>query len=130
MLPDQMALGKFCRVAHVQQLRTRVSPPEHFVERHGVQNPLQVGLERYPLAGVQDGVVGEVLRSVGLVGRNQADEFFLRHWLQGVVHTALISQRRDRVGGKLLAAERACAMRGVDQGFIGQGQELVVQRVV
>ncbi len=96
---SQMALGKFCRVPHVEQLRTRVSQAEHFVEWHGVQNPLQVGVEGYPLAGVQYGVVGEVLRSVGLVGRYQADEFFLRHRLQGVVQAALISQRGDGVGG-------------------------------
>ena len=96
---SQMALGKFCGFPHVQQLRTRASQAEHFVERHGVQNPLQVGVERYPLAGVQYGVVVEVLRSVGLVGRDQEDEFFFGHWLQGVVQAALISQRRDGVGG-------------------------------
>ena len=103
---------------------------DDFIERNRLQNLLQVAVQRYPLAGIQNGVVGKILRSIGLVGRNHANEFFLRHRLQRVIHAPLISKRRNRVRGKLLAAKRACAVRRVDQGLIGQRQQLVVQRVV
>ena len=75
------------------RVRSRVAQTKHFVEGHGAENFLQVGIERYPLASVQDGVVGKVLRGFRLVGCHQADEFFLGHRLQGVVQAALLSQR-------------------------------------
>ena len=95
-----------------------------------MENLLQILVQRGALAGVEDGVVGEVGRSVGLVGRDQANEFLFRHGLQRVIQSPLISERRDRVGGKLLAAERAGAVRRINQRLVGKRQQLVVQRVV
>ena len=91
---------------------------------------LQVLVQRGALAGIEDGVVSEVRRSVGLVGSDQTNELLLRHGLQGVIQAPLIAQRRDRVGGKLLAAKGAGAMRRVDERLVGKRQEFVVQRVV
>ncbi len=86
--------------------------------------------ERGALAGVEDGVVGEVGRGVGLVGGDDADELLLGHGLEGVVEAALIAECGDGVGGEVFAAERAGAVGGVDEGFVGKREELVVERVV
>ena len=95
-----------------------------------MENLFEILVQRGALARVEDGVVGEVRRSIGLVGRDQTNEFLLRHGLQGVVQAPLISERRDRVGGKLLSAQRAGAVGRVDQGLVGKRQEFVVERVV
>ena len=95
-----------------------------------MENLFQILVQRGALPGVEDGVISEVRRSVGLVRRDQTNEFLLCHGLQGVVQTPLISQRRDRVGGKLLPAEGAGAMGGVDERLVGKRQEFVVERVV
>ena len=96
----EMALGELGGVADVEDLRARISQVEDFVELDGLQNLFEIAVERGALAGVEDGVVGEVLRSVGLVGGDEADELLLRHGLQRVVEAAL-----DR------RAERRCRRR-------------------
>ena len=95
-----------------------------------MENLFEILVQRGALASIEDRVVGEIRRSVGLVGRDQANEFLLRHGLQGVIQTPLISERRDRIGGKLLSAERAGAMGRIDQRLVGKRQEFVVERVV
>jgi hypothetical protein len=44
---NHVPLGKFRGIPHIQQLCTGVSQPDHFVERNGLQNPLQVAVQRY-----------------------------------------------------------------------------------
>ena len=92
-----------------------------------MEHLFEILLERSVLAGVENGVVGEVRRSVGLVCRDQPNEFLLGHRLQRVVQSPLNPQRRDRVGGEILAAERAGAVGRVDQGFVGKRQKFVVE---
>ena len=57
-----------------------------------MQDLLEIAFECAALAGVEDGVVGEVLRSVGLIGGDEVDELILRHGLKGVVQFALIAE--------------------------------------
>src|SRR5260221_990335 len=71
-------------------------------------------------ASAQDGIVSEVWRSVGLVSRDETNERLLRHRLQRIIEAPLISKRRNGVGGKLLAAKGSCAMRRVNQRFVGK----------
>ncbi len=126
----EVALGILGGVADVEDLSARVSHPQDLVEIDGMENLFQILVQRGALASIQDGVVGEVRRRVGLVRRDQTNEFLLRHGLQGVIQTPLISERRDRVGGKLLPAKRAGAMGRIDQRLVGKRQEFVVERVV
>ena len=95
-----------------------------------MENLFEILVQRGALAGVEDRVIGEVRRSVGLICRDKANKLILRHGLQGVVQPPLISQRRDRVGGKLLSAQGACAVGRIDQRLVRERQELVVERVV
>jgi hypothetical protein len=74
-----------------------------------MENLFEILVQRGAFTGVEDGVIGEVRRSVGLIRRDKTNKFLLCHGLQGVVQSPLISQRRDRVGGKLLSAEGAGA---------------------
>ena len=87
-----MSFGVFGGVADVEDLRAGVAHGEDSVELDGVEDLLEGFLERRALAGVEDGVVGEVGGGVGLVGRYDMDEFFLRHGLKGVVEATLVAE--------------------------------------
>ena len=52
------------------------------------------------------------------------------HGLKSVVEATLLAEGRDCVRGDVFAAERACSVCGIDEGFVGKGQELVVEGVV
>src|SRR5215472_10768103 len=94
-----------------------------------MENLFQILIQRGALAGVEDCVIGEIRWGVRLVRRDKTNEFLLGHGLQSVVQTPLISERRDRVGGKLLSTQGAGAMGGVDQCLVRKRQQLVVERV-
>ena len=126
----EVTLGILGGVTDVEDLSARVSHPKDLVEIDGMENLFQILVQRGALASIEDGIVGEIRRSVGLVGRDETNEFLLRHGLQGVIQTPLISKGRDRIGGKLLPAERAGAVGRIDERLVGKRQELVVQRVV
>ena len=100
------------------------------VERERLELARQRVGERRPLLAVEHGVVGEVRRRVGLIGRDQVDERRLGHRLHRVVRTPLLADGRNRFTGDRLAAQRAGAVRRVDEGRIGERQQLAVQRVV
>ena len=89
----QVALGVFGGIANVQNLRACVSHAQDFVEFDGMQHLFEIVVERRALAGVENGVVREVRRGVGLIGRDQVDEFLFRHGLKRVVETPLLAQR-------------------------------------
>src|SRR5229473_6914387 len=125
-----VTLGILGRFTYVEDLSARVSHPKNLVKIDGMESLFQALVQRGALASIEDGIVGEICRSVGLVGRDQTNELLLRHRLQGVIQTPLISKRRDRIGRKLLPAEGAGAMGRIDEHFIGKRQEPVVQRVV
>ena len=79
---------------------------------------------------VQHRVVGEVRRRVGLIRGDEVDERVPRHRLQRVVRSALFADGRERLLAQRLAAERAGAVRRIDEAVVGQRQELGLQRVV
>src|SRR5258708_5578740 len=125
-----VTLGIIGRFTDVEDLSARVAHPKDVVKIDGMESLFQTLVERSALAGIEDGIVGEISWSVRLVGRDQTNELLLRHGLQGVIQTPLISKGRDRTGQKLLPAEGAGAMGRIDEHFIGKRQELIVQRVV
>src|SRR6202035_170377 len=94
-------------------------------EFDGMENLFEILLQRGALASIEDGIVGEVRWSVGLIGRDEANEFLLGHRLESLVEATLTPKRGDGLGGESFAAEGACAMRRVDQGFVGQRQKWV-----
>src|ERR1700730_18312008 len=125
-----VTLGILGGFTDVEDLSARVSHPKDLVKIDGMESLFQTLVQRDALASIEDGIVGEISRSVGLVGRDETNERLLRHGLQGVIQTPLISQGRDRIGGKLLPAEGAGAMGRIDEQLIGKRQQPVVQRVV
>ena len=62
-----------------------------------MENLLQIVVQRDALAGVENSVVGEVRRRVGLVGGDQTNKFIFRHGLERIIQTPLVAQGRDRV---------------------------------
>src|SRR5258706_5012761 len=100
-----VTLGILGGFTDVENLSARVAHLKNLVQIDGMESLFQTLVQRGALARIEDGIVGEISRSVGLVGRDQTNELLLRHGLQGVVQTPLISKGRDRIGGKLLPAE-------------------------
>src|SRR6185437_15620847 len=94
---DEMALGELGAVADVEELRANLLEVENFIERERPKDLLEIAFERAALARIKDGVVGEVLRGVGLVGSDESDELIFRHGLERVVELALNAERRDGV---------------------------------
>src|SRR5258708_27101507 len=125
-----VTLGIFGRFTDVEDLGACVSHQQNLVKIDGMESLLQTLVQRGALASIEDGIVGEISWSVGLVGRDETNELLLRHGLQGVIQTPLISKGRDRIGRKLLPAEGAGAMGRINEHLIGKRQEPVVQRVV
>ena len=123
-------LGVLCRIAHIQNLRSCIAQAQNLLEFHRLQHLFERLVQRGPLARVEDGVEREVRRRVRLIGGDKSREFLLRHRLQCVVEAPLIAQRRHRIRGKILAAQRARAVRRVHERLIRQRQQLVVQRIV
>ena len=95
-----------------------------------MQDLLEGFVEGGALACVEDGVVGEVGGGVGLIDGYEPDEMVFRHGLKSVVEATLLAEGGDSVRGDVFAAERACSVCGIDEGFVGKGQELVVEGVV
>ena len=62
-----------------------------------MQNLFEIPVQRGVLLSIQDGIVGEIRRSVGLVGRNETNEILLGHGLHGIIQAPLISERRNGV---------------------------------
>ena len=99
----EMALGILGGIAHVEDLSARIPHPNDLIEIDRMKNLFQILVQRRVLPSIEDRIVGEIRRSVRLVGRDQPNELLLRHGLQRVIQTPLISKRRDRIGGKLLS---------------------------
>src|SRR5438876_6185776 len=125
-----VTLGILGGFTNVEDLSARVSHPKDLVKIDGMESLFKTFVQRGVLASIEDGIVGEITRSVGLVGCDETNELLLGHGLQGVIQTPLISKGRDRIGGKLLPTEGAGAMGRIDEQLIGKRQEPVVQRVV
>ena len=89
----EVTLGILGGVADVEDLSARVSHPKDLGQIDGMENLFEILVQRGALASIEDGVVGEVRRSVGLVGRDQTNEFLLRHRLQRIIQAPLISER-------------------------------------
>ncbi len=123
----EMAGGVLGRFTDVEELEIW---GEDFVEGEGLEALCESGGEGGALAGVEDGVVGEVGRGVGLVSGDEGDELVAGHGLEGVVEGALLAEGGDGVGRELLAAEGAGAVAGVDEGGIGEREEFGVEGVV
>ena len=121
--------GEVDGVATVEQLRAGLLELEHAVERERLLFASERLVERGPLLRVEHGVVGEVGGRVGLVGCDQRDELRPRHGLQRVVVDALFADGGERLLADRLAAERAGAVCGIDEGGVGQGEQFR-QRVV
>ena len=51
-----------------------------------MENLFEILVQRSTLARVENGIVGEVRRRVGLVRGDETNEFLLRHRLQRIVH--------------------------------------------
>ena len=126
----EVAHGVFGVVAHVEDLSASAGQLEDFGEIQRAKVVFESSVEGGPLASVEDGVVGEVSGSVGLVDRDEADEFLFRHGLEGVVEAALGADGGDDVRGDVFSAERAGAVGGIDEGVVGEGKELVVDGIV
>ncbi len=110
----QVTLGVLGGIANVEDLRACIAHPQDFIELDRVVNLFEIVVQCGALAGVENRVVSEVRGRVGLVGGNETDKFLFRHGLQGVIQSPLIAERRDRVGRKLLPAERAGAVGRVN----------------
>ena len=82
-------------------------------------------VEGGPLLAVENRVVDEVVRRVGLVGRDDLLEGLAAHRLEGVVELLLLADRRDRLLREGLAAQAAGPVGRVDERGIGQLHELV-----
>ena len=117
------------RVARIQHLRAHRLQRQDVIEGQRADS-LQRLVQRRPLLTVQDGVVGEVRRGVGLIGRDQFDERGLAHRLQRVVGAPLFADGRHRFLAQCLAAQRPGAVSGVHGGAVGKRQQLVAERVV
>ena len=129
MLPARCAAAKSTasRVSRICAPPRAAPAP---IERQRVQLARERLVERRTFLAVQHGVVGEVRRRVGLIGGDQIDERRLGHRLQRVVHAPLLADRGDRLLADRLAAQRAGAVRGIDEAGVGQRQQLRPQRVV
>jgi hypothetical protein len=127
---SEMSFRVLRGIAHVENLGAAIAESENLVEFDGLENFFKLLVEGGAFAGVEDRVVGEIWWRVGLIGGDKANEFVFRHRFQGVIELALLAQSRDRVGRQLLAAERAGAMRGIDEDLVWQGQEPSVKRVI
>src|SRR5713226_9966505 len=68
----------------VEDLSARISHPKDLVKIDGMERLFQTLVQRGALAGIEDGIEGEISRGVGLVGRDQTNELLLRHRLQGI----------------------------------------------
>jgi hypothetical protein len=87
-------------------------------------------IERRPLAAVEHRVIREVRGRVRLVGGHQVDEGRLAHRLKRVVGDPLFADRRHCFPADGLAAQRARAVRRIDEARVRQRQQLLAQRRV
>ena len=129
MLPGEMGGRELGRVARIQHLRAHRLQRQDVIERQRADS-LQRLVQRRPLLAVQNRVVGEVRRGVGLIRRDQFDERRLAHRLQRVVRPSLFADRRHRFLAQGLAAQRPGAVSGVHGDAIGKRHQLVAERVV
>src|SRR6266478_3508981 len=88
----EMAFGVLGCITHVEDLCARISHAKDLVQVNGLENLLQILVERGVFASVENGVVSEIRWSVGLVGCDQKNKLLLRHGLQGVIQAPLVSE--------------------------------------
>ena len=118
---------KFLGIASVENLRAFGLQGEHGVQRERFQFALQRFVECGAFFAVQDGIVDEIGRGFGLVGGDEVDEGLLGHWLEGVIHAALLADGGDRFLADGLAAEGAGAVSGIDEAGVGQWKQFGLQ---
>ena len=75
--PDRLVI----RIVHVRGHERRTAENLEQV-LDGSEHLFEIFFQSGALACIEYGVVGEVRRSVGLVGRHETNELVLRHWLQ------------------------------------------------
>ena len=125
----QMRRGKFGGIARIENLRASRLQFQHGVERQRVHLAGQSLIQRGPLLAVQHGVIVEVGGSFRLIGGHHLNERFLAHGLQRVVRSPLLAQGGYRFLADRFPAERARAVRRIDQALVRQRQQLGVQRI-
>lgn len=126
----EVSFGVLGWVANIEDLDAGIAMGDYLIEFDGMERAVEHVFESGALAGIEDRVVGEIGRGVGLVSGDDGDELILRHGLERVVEKALLAQGGEGVGGELLAAEGAGAVGRIHEGRVGQGQELVVEGIV
>ncbi len=130
MLPARWPLA-YSAGSRTSRICAPLSPSwKNLVEFDRLETFLECPVQRGAFPRVQDGVISEVGRRIGLVRGHETDEFLLGHGLERVVKPALIAQRRHRVRREILAAQRPSAVGGIYQHFIGQWKQLGVQGIV
>jgi len=125
----EMSGGEFGGVAGIEDLGALRLELEEGVEGERIHFAGEGLIERGALLAVEDGVVVEVVGGVGLVGGDDVDELLLGHGLEGVVGAALLAEGGDGFLAEGFAAERAGAVGGVDEAFVGEGEELGVEGI-
>jgi len=121
---------KFRRVSRVEKLRAIADSGSGLFDRQRLQFACERLIEGRPLSAVQHGVIGEVRRRVGLIRGHELDEAFLRHRLESVIETPLIADCGHGLFRDGLAAQRPCAMCGIDLCRVRQLQQLFMDGVV
>ena len=95
----------------------------------GQRRHRMVAGEQLALLAVLGGGEEEVEGCDRLALGDRLDEAVDRHRGERVVGSTLLADGRDGLGGEVLPARRAGAVGGEDPGLVGEGQQLVVQRV-
>ena len=124
---SEMSGGEFGGVARVENLRAGGLQSQNGIERERVQALFEGLIERGALFAVEDGVVGEVVGGFGLVGGDDLDEGVFGHGLERVVDATLFTDGGDGFFAEGFAAEGAGAVSGVDEGFIREREQFVVE---
>lgn len=121
--------AEFLRVPGVKNLRAIGLQRQQFMQGQGPEFAFERIVERGAFLTVENGVVDEIGRSIGLVGGDQFDEGLLGHRLKGVVYAALLAHGRDSFFADGFATEGTRAVGGIDEAGIGQRKQLRVQGV-
>ena len=115
MLPRD-GRGEFGGIARVENLRAGgLQTRERSSRVSGSASRCEGFVERGAFFAVQHGVVSEVGGRFGLIGGDDVDEGLLGHGLERVIDAALLADGGDGFLADGFAAERAGAVRGIDE---------------
>ena len=126
--PREVARGEVARPAGVHDHRALLPAGQEL--RPGERGRVAVGVEELVPPAVQLGVVAEVLRRGRLVGGDDVQELRLAHRPAGVVGQALRADGGLPLGGQVLPARRAGAVRREHPHLVRQPHQLVLHALV